>query len=106
MAIDATTETFEDLVSNGVVLVDVWGPRCAPCLALMPQVEALAEANSGTWTLVKLDATKNRPTCLRYRIMTLPTYVVFADGREVQRLIGAEVTVADIETAIESIERR
>lgn len=106
MAIDATTETFEGLVSNGVVLVDVWGPRCAPCLALMPQVEALAEANTGTWTLVKLDATENRPTCLRYRIMTLPTYMVFAGGREVQRLTGAEVTMDDIKVAIGAVERR
>ena len=60
MAIDATVETFEDLVAQGNVLLDVWGPECAPCLALMPAVEALEEKFSGRITLLKLNAPENR----------------------------------------------
>ena len=45
--IDATVETFDELMPRGHVLVDIWGPQCQPCLALMPAVEALAETYEG-----------------------------------------------------------
>jgi len=42
--IEATVDTFEELAASGPVLVDIWGPQCQPCLALMPAVESLAVA--------------------------------------------------------------
>ena len=52
MAVEATPETFAALVEQGNVLVDFWGPRCQPCLALMPAVEALEESYDGRLKLV------------------------------------------------------
>lgn len=100
MAIDATVETFEDLVAQGNVLLDVWGPECAPCLALMPAVEALEEKFSGRITLLKLNAPENRKVCRDLRIAGLPAYVTFRDGVEVERLTSANATPSDIEGAI------
>ena len=73
------------------VLVDFWGPSCGPCLALMPDVEEMASSYSGVLKVVKVDASQNRRLCLNLRVMNLPTYLIFKEGKEVDRLVG-EVT--------------
>jgi thioredoxin 1 len=88
MAVDATPETFQSLVAEGDVLVDFWGSRCQPCLALMPAVEALEEQYAGRMRLVKVNAPDNRAVCRELGVMGLPTYVLFRDGVEVERLTG------------------
>jgi len=60
---DATVETFEELAFRGEVLVDIWGPDCQPCLALMPAVESLAERYRDRVRFVKVDAPENRKVC-------------------------------------------
>jgi thioredoxin 1 len=99
MAIDATPETFPSLVEDGNVLVDFWGPRCQPCLALMPAVEALEERYAGQIRLVKVNAPDNRQVCRDLRVMGLPTYVLYRDGAEVERLTG-DPSRGDIEDAV------
>jgi len=102
MAVDATPETFASLVGDGIVLVDFWGPRCQPCLALMPAVEALEESYEGRLTLVKVNAPENRQVCRDLRVFGLPTYVLYRDGAEVERLTG-DPSRADIETAVRTL---
>ena len=102
MAADATAETFAALVEEGNVLVDVWGPRCAPCLALMPSIEALAERHRGRLRLVKVNAPENRGICRDLRVFGLPTYVLFRDGEEVRRLSG-DPSLEEIAAAVESM---
>ena len=84
--IEATRETFRTLVADGQVLVDVWGPECQPCLALLPHVEDLAAQRAGQMTVVKLEAPKARRLCMELGLMTLPSFVLFRDGTEVARL--------------------
>jgi thioredoxin 1 len=83
-------ETFDNEVRQAgqVVLVDFWGPRCAPCLALMPHVEKLAEQYSGRMKVLKVNARENRQLCLQLKVMSLPTFIFFANGRELGRLTG------------------
>lgn len=88
---EATKETFRDLVSRGQVLVDVWGPDCRPCLALMPHVERQAGERPAL-DVVKLEAPKARRLCMELRVMGLPAFLLFNDGEEVGRLNGPEVT--------------
>jgi len=85
---EATRDTFLDLVSEGTVLVDVWGPDCQPCLALNPHVEKLAEAHAGEMKVVKLEAPKARRLCMSMGLMGLPVFLVFKDGEEVDRIGG------------------
>jgi thioredoxin 1 len=99
MAVDATPETFSELVAEGNVLVDFWGPRCQPCLALMPAVEALEERYAGRLRLVKVNAPENRQVCRELRVLGLPTYVLYRDGAEVERLTG-DPSREDIEQAV------
>jgi thioredoxin len=99
MSVDATPETFESLVAEGSVLVDFWGPRCQPCLALMPAVEALEQHYDGRLKLVKVNAPDNRQVCRDLRVMGLPTYLLYQNGAEVERLTG-DPSKADIEAAV------
>ena len=98
--LEATVDTFDDLVREGHVLVDVWGPDCAPCMAMMPAVEQLAERYAGEVLVVKLNAPENRKVCRDLRVAGLPAYLTMRDGVEVERVTGNGSTIADIEAAI------
>jgi thioredoxin 1 len=104
MPVDATVENYRDLVSSGNVLVDFWGPRCRPCLALMPAVEALEARHDGRLQLVKVNAPENRAICRELGVFGLPTYLLYRDGVEVQRLTG-DPTRSDIEAAVAGVLR-
>ena len=98
--IDATVETFVDLAAQGHVLVDIWGPQCQPCLALMPAVETLAETYGDRVRFVKVNAPDNRKICRDLRVAGLPAYLTMRDGVEVERLTSNATTPAQIEEAL------
>lgn len=102
MAVEATPDTFGSLVADGNVLVDFWGPHCQPCLALMPAVEALEASYDGRLKLVKVNAPENRQVCRDLRVIGLPTYVLYRNGAEAERLTG-HPSKADIEAAVEKL---
>lgn len=89
---EATRENFRDLVADGQVLVDVWGPDCQSCLAMMPHVEKMAEDSGGSLRVVKLEAPKARRLCMEMKVMGLPAFLLFRDGAEVARINGPQVT--------------
>jgi thioredoxin 1 len=90
--VEATRDNFWDLVAEGTVLVDVWGPDCRPCLALLPAVEALAEKLAGDVRVIKLEAPKARRLCMQLSIMGMPAFILFRDGEEVARLADPALT--------------
>jgi len=99
MAVDATVDTFPALVAEGNVLIDLWGPRCVPCLALMPAVERLEEEYGGRFTLVKVNAAENRQIARDLKVIALPTFVLFRDGVEIERL-GGDPSADDVRAAV------
>jgi thioredoxin 1 len=101
---EVTTENFEQEVvkSSQPVLVDFWGPQCGPCLALMPQVEALSEKFQGRVKMAKVEALKSRRLCLNLKVMGLPTFLLFKEGKEVNRLTGS-ITIRSIEDALTKV---
>jgi len=105
MAIEVNTDTFEkEVVQSEVpVLVDFWGPRCVPCLALMPHVEALVEKFGETLKITKIDASKNRRLCLNLKVLDLPTFLFYKNGKEMSRLRGDTLTIEEIEAAAKKI---
>jgi thioredoxin 1 len=98
MSVDATVDTYHDLTGEGSVLVDFWGPRCQPCLAMMPTIAKLEEEAAGAVRVVKVNSAENRDICRDLRVFGLPTYVLMRDGEEFERLSG-EVSKSDIERA-------
>ena len=71
------------------VLVDFWAPWCGPCRALGPIVESVGKAYSEVARVVKLNVDDNPAVTERYGIRAIPTLIVFKDGEEKERLIGA-----------------
>ena len=102
MPVDATVETFRSLTGEGSVLVDFWGPRCQPCLAMMPAIADLEEKAGGAVRVVKVNSTENRAICRELRVFGLPTYVLMRDGEELERLSG-DVSKNDIERAFATL---
>ena len=97
---DATVKTFAEIAGAGPVLVDIWGPECRPCIALMPAVETLAERYRDRVRFVKVNAPENRKICRDLRVAGLPAYLSMRDGVEVERLTGNGTTAEQIEAAI------
>lgn len=95
-------DTIEDSVlrAEGPVFIDIWGPQCAPCLALAPGFEALAERFQGKGSFLQLEAPKNRMACVDLQVIGLPTFLHYQDGKEVNRLTG-EVSEADLTRFVE-----
>lgn len=79
----------------GLVLVDFWGPRCVPCLALKPHLPRLME-DFPQVRLYALDSSQARRLCIRLRVIGLPTLVLYRDGVEVSRHGGNDVTAATV----------
>jgi thioredoxin 1 len=102
--IEVDSENFEQEVvkSPQPVLVDFWGPQCGPCLALMPQVEALSEKYRDQVKMTKVEAPKSRRLCLNLRVMGLPTFLLYKNGQEVVRLTG-NITIKSIEDSLKKI---
>ena len=98
--IEATVETFAELSANGPVLVDIWGPQCQPCLALMPAVEALAQSYGDRVRFLSVNAPDNRKVCRDLRVAGLPAYLTMRNGVEVERLTSNATSPDQIEQAI------
>jgi len=79
----------EVLQSDLPVFVDFWAPWCGPCQMIAPLVESLAEEYEGRCKVGKLNVDQNPRTAMRFGIMSIPTLMVFKDGKVVERIVGA-----------------
>jgi thioredoxin 1 len=96
--IELTTDSFdaEVLHEENPVMIDFWGPACRPCLGLMPTVERTAAQFEGRLKVAKVNAAQNRRLCINLKVMSLPTFLIFSGGKEVDRLTG-EVAPKQVE---------
>lgn len=101
MLVEGNKKNYEDEVLNyqGPVLVDFWGPSCAPCLALMPFVEEFAATYADKLKIVKVNASENRMLCIKLKVLSLPTFILYNEGEEVKRL-GPAVTKNELEEVV------
>jgi thioredoxin 1 len=88
---EVSDSNFESdvLKSAQPVLVDFWAPWCAPCRMLAPTVEAVAENYQTSATVVKLNVDDNPAVSQRYGIKGIPTLILFKNGKEEERVVGA-----------------
>jgi len=82
------------------VLLDCWAPWCGPCRAVGPIMDQLAAESAGRYRIAKLNVDENPRTAAQFQIASIPTMLIFKDGKLIDRLIGAQPKQA-IETRLQ-----
>ena len=88
-----TDQTFDREVLQATgqpVLVDYWAPWCGPCRLIAPVLDQLAAESQGRYRIAKLNVDENPQVASRYQIASIPTMLIFKDGKIVDRLIGVQ----------------
>jgi len=101
-----TDESFdkEVLQSTDTVLVDFWAPWCAPCRMIAPVVEQLQTELGDRVRVLKMDIDANPQTSMDLGIMSIPTLIIFKDGRPADRTIGYRSNLkTDLRLKLESL---
>lgn len=87
---EADADDFSAEVRASVpVLVDFWAPWCAPCRTIAPVLKRLARQSAGSLKVVRVNIDENPSLAGEYHVQSIPLLVLFADGREVDRAVGA-----------------
>lgn len=101
--VDKDTYDAEVMGSDMPVVVDLWGPQCGPCLALMPDVEKLAAEFEGKVKFCKLNVAENRRQAIALKVMGVPTILFYKGGQQVDRITGDEVNLDSIKSRTEAL---
>ncbi len=89
--IELNEANFDKAISTASkpVLVDFWAVWCPPCRVMSPIVEELARDYAGKAYFAKVNVDENQRLALRFRVMSIPSFLLFKDGRLIDRVIGA-----------------
>jgi len=81
-------KNFESVIGSGVSLVDFNALWCAPCRAQQPIVKELSEDFKGHASILEIDVDENQHLAKQLRIVSIPTLILFKNGRELDRFVG------------------
>lgn len=78
---------FDSLIKDGVVLVDFYADWCGPCKMVGPILEEIANEND-KYNIIKVNVDNNQDLATKYGVMSIPTMIIFKNGKEVDKNIG------------------
>src|SRR5947209_8153472 len=85
-----TDENFQQTIAKGLTLVDFYATWCGPCRMIAPIIEQLAEKAAGKAQVAKLDIDQAQQTTASLQITSVPTLILFKEGKEVKRVVGVK----------------
>ncbi len=102
MAFQFTDANVDEIIASGnPVMIDCWATWCGPCVAMTPLVDQLAQEYEGKVVIGKYNVNKNTDLSMKYRIMSIPMFPFFNDGKKQDiRLVGSQTR----ETLVEKLE--
>ena len=89
---NVTNDEFEDIlrIENKPIIVDTWAPWCGPCRSIEPYFEQLSEVHADSIRFLRMNMDQESVFAQKYMISSLPTFVVFKNGKPFNSLIGAK----------------
>ena len=89
---ELNTDNFESEVqgSTGKILVDFWAPWCGPCRMQTPILEKVAQDKNVSVTIAKINTDDNPSVAQKMGIISIPTLILFKDGKEIERFVGVQ----------------
>ena len=88
--VELTDNTFKGEIASGLTLVDFWAPWCGPCRIIGPVIEELAGQYQGRVKIGKVNVDESPVTQGQFRVMSIPTLILFKDGQPVETMVGAQ----------------
>ncbi|MEI6681957.1 MAG: thioredoxin [Bacteroidota bacterium] len=85
-----TDQNFQNKIKTGTILVDFWAAWCMPCKMMVPVLNEVAEETHGSVTIAKVNVDEQKATAARFGIRSIPTMILFQNGREVKRIVGVK----------------
>lgn len=90
VTVSDNTFAEEVLASSTPVLVDFWAAWCGPCRMVAPVLDEIAEEKAGSLTIAKVDVDANPATARDFQVVSIPTLILFKNGKAVKRIVGAK----------------
>lgn len=104
MAFQFTDANVEEIIASGKpVIIDFWATWCGPCVAMSPIVDELAEEYDGKVVIGKYNVDEESDLSSKYRIMSIPTFLFFKDGKKVDIRLAGSQPKATLEAKIQEL---
>lgn len=104
MAFQFTDANVEEIIASGKpVIIDFWATWCSPCMAMGPIVDELAKEYDGKVVIGKYNIDEESDLSSKYRIMSIPTFLFFKDGKKVDIRLAGSQSKAILEAKIQEL---
>ena len=80
---------FDGFIKKGLVVIDFYAEWCMPCVMMAPVIEEIAEKFKGKIEFAKVNIDDNSSLAQKFKVISIPTLIVFKKGKEIERIVGA-----------------